>query len=174
VAVDTSNSLYIVDNNRIRKVDNKGIITTVAGDGTANASGKKSAIFTVGQKYYTLGGQSFVMDASPLIYNRCPLVPARYLAEALGAKIAWDPTTKKVTISRTTIGVTVVELTIGSTTLGSLSANGNTRGTSKTIKMDVAPIIVNGRTYLSAHYVADTFGFNVSWNEAAQAITVSW
>ena len=173
VTVDTSNNLYIVDNNRIRKVDNKGIITTVAGDGTANASGKKSAIFTVGQKYYTLGGQSFVMDASPLIYNGCPLVPARYLAEALGAKIAWDTTTQKVTISRTTIGVTVAEMTIGSTTLGSLSARGNTRGTSKTIQMDMAPIIVNGRTYLSAYYVADIFGFNVSWNEAAQTITVS-
>jgi len=173
VAVDASNNLYIVDNNRICKVDNKGIITTVAGDGTANASGKKSAIFTVGQKYYTLGGQSFVMDASPLIYNGCPLVPARYLAEALGAKIAWDTTTQKVTISRTTIGVTVAEMTIGSTTLGSLSARGNTRGTSKTIQMDMAPIIVNGRTYLSAYYVADIFGFNVSWNEAAQTITVS-
>jgi len=41
VFVDTTGNLYITDtyNNRIRKVDTKGIITTVAGNGTAGYSG---------------------------------------------------------------------------------------------------------------------------------------
>jgi sugar lactone lactonase YvrE len=41
VAVDAAGNLFIVDthNHRIRRVDSKGIITTVAGDGTAGFSG---------------------------------------------------------------------------------------------------------------------------------------
>ena len=41
VVVDSLGNLYIADtqNHRIRKVDNKGIITTIAGTGTANYSG---------------------------------------------------------------------------------------------------------------------------------------
>jgi hypothetical protein len=56
----------------------------------------------------------------------------------------------------------------------STSGYGNTAGTGKTIQMDMAPVIMNGKTYLPARYVAEAFGFNVSWNEAAQTITVSW
>ncbi len=119
VAVDAAGNLYIVDrdNNRIRKVDTTGIITTVAGNGSIIASGQKSAIFTVGRKSYTLGGQSYVMDASPFISDGRILVPVRFLADLLGAQTSWDPAAQKVTISRATRGYAVVELTIGSTAM---------------------------------------------------------
>ena len=43
VALDASGNLYIADqsNNRIRKVDTNGIITTVAGNGTASIRGRR-------------------------------------------------------------------------------------------------------------------------------------
>ena len=173
VAVDTSNNLYIVDNNRIRKVDNKGIITTVAGDGTANASGQLMAIFTVGRPSYTLGRQTYSMDAVPFISNGRLLVPVRFLADALQYRASWDQDAQEVTVSRVTRGFIVLELTIGSAVMESTSGYGNTAGTGKTIQMDMAPVIVNGRTYLPARYVAEAFGFNVSWGAAAQTITLS-
>ncbi len=43
VAVDGSGNLFIVDNNRIRKVSASGIITTVAGNGTSGFSGDGGA-----------------------------------------------------------------------------------------------------------------------------------
>ena len=91
------------------------------------------------------------MDAAPFIANERALVPMRYLADALGAQTTWDAATQTVTITK---GGTTVELTIGST---AITTNGQTS------QMDTAPIIVNGRTYLPARYVAEAFGCNVSW-----------
>ena len=41
------------------------------------------------------------------------------------------------------------------------------------IKNDVAPIIVDGRTYTPARFVAEKLGAIVDWNEAAQLVTVT-
>ncbi len=38
--------------------------------------------------------------------------------------------------------------------------------------MDVTPIIRDGRTYLPARYVAECFGYQVTWNEAMQTLTI--
>ena len=41
------------------------------------------------------------------------------------------------------------------------------------IKNDVAPIIVDGRTYTPTRFVAEKLGATVDWNEAAQLVTVT-
>ena len=101
------------------------------------------------------------MDEAPFISDGRLLVPARYLADALGAQTTWNAATLQVTIAR---GGTAVNLMIGSTAA-------NINGTVG--QMDVAPVIVNGRTYLPARYIAEAFGDTVSWDAAAQTISVS-
>ena len=101
------------------------------------------------------------MDAAPFISQGRTLVPVRYLADALGAQTGWDAAAQKVTVTN---GSTTAVLSIGSSNL-------TTDG--KVIPMDVAATIVDGRTYLPVRYVAEAFGFNVSWDAAAQAVTVS-
>jgi hypothetical protein len=61
VAVDGSGNLFIADagNNRIRKVDINGIITTVAGNGTAGSSGDGTAATNAG-----LGPTGVAVDGS--------------------------------------------------------------------------------------------------------------
>ena len=73
----------------------------------------------------------------------------------------WDAATQTITITK---GGTTVVLAIGST---AITTNGQTS------QMDTAPIIVNGRTYLPARYVAEAFGCSVSWNAITQKVTVS-
>jgi hypothetical protein len=177
VAVDAAGNIYIagINDPHIRRVDTAGIITTVAGNGTTIASGQKSATFTVGQQSYTLGEQSFSMDTPPFIKNGRLLVPVRFLADALGAQTKWDPAAQEVTISRSIMGFTTLQLNIGSTAMVSTSGYGNTAygSTYKTIRMDVTPMIVNSRAYIPARYVAEAFGFNVSWDAVRQQISVS-
>lgn len=40
-----------------------------------------------------------VLDAPPYIQNDYTMVPVRAIAESLGAKVGWDPDTRRVTIS---------------------------------------------------------------------------
>ena len=129
---------------------------------TAPLPSRQNAIsFTVGRNSYTAGGQSFVMDGSPFISKGRLLVPVRYLADALGAQINWDADTQAATVSTS---VYQIQTAIGSTTM---MVNGQPQ------TMDVVPLINNGRTYLSARFVAEAFGSSVSWDEATQTVTVS-
>ncbi len=55
VAVDTAGNLFIADteNNRIRKVDTNGIISTVAGNGTSRYAGDGAPAMATGLQYPT-------------------------------------------------------------------------------------------------------------------------
>jgi hypothetical protein len=117
--------------------------------------------FVAGRSSYYTGDTLNAMDAAPLISDGRLLVPVRYLADALGAQTDWDGKSDKMTISE---GGTVVELTIGSDTI---TVN------SRQEKMDVAPFISQGRTYLPARYVAESLGCTVLWDAGTQTVTVT-
>lgn len=51
---------------------------------------------TIGSTTMTINGESKTMDVAPEIVNGRTMLPARYLAEALGATVGWDPATKTV------------------------------------------------------------------------------
>lgn len=42
----------------------------------------------------------------------------------------------------------------------------------KSSKMEVAPLIRDGRTYLPATYVAQAFGYAVSWDDQSKTMTI--
>ncbi len=126
-----------------------------------SSGGQQPIGFIVNQSSYTMGGQSFTMDGAPFVSNGRTLVPVRYLADALGAQTAWDAADQTITITR---GGTALDLVIGSTAI-------TTNGTVS--QMDAAPVVENGRTYLPARYIAEAFGYTVSWDAAAQTINIT-
>jgi YVTN family beta-propeller protein len=142
-------------------VANEGDNTVTVIDGAAASEVQKSISFTVGQNSYTANGQSLAMDAAPLIAGGRLLAPVRYLADALGAQTTWDATRRTVSILR---GNTALELAIGS---AALNDNGRVGW------MDTAPVIINGRTYFPIRYIAEAFGYTVSWDASSQTVTVS-
>lgn len=87
-------------------------------------------------------------------------MPVRYLAEALGAETKWNEAAWKIIISKEDMEVA---LTIGSTVLTSGGV---------TSEMDTAPLIVNGRTYLPARFVAEAFGYSVAWDDEEQSVNI--
>mgnify|MGYP003733309921 CR=1 FL=1 len=119
------------------------------------------AKFVIGSNIYEIGAVPYVMDTVPYIKNSRSYVPMRYLAQMLGAEIVWSEADQTVTLTKE--GETTVVLTIGSSTY-------TVNGESKT--MDVAPEIVNDRSFLPARFVAEAFGAQVGWDEATQTVII--
>ena len=62
--------------------------------------GDTTVVFTVGSTTYTVNGESKTADVAPEIVNDRTMLPARFVAEAFGAVVGWDPATQTVVISK--------------------------------------------------------------------------
>jgi len=124
-----------------------------------------NAVFTVGQTTYVLDGVAQQMDAAPYLQqpeNRV-LVPVRYLGYAIGLTdndIVWDQSNQMALLS---LNNTTVVLTPKSKTY---YVNGQPQ------QMDTVPVLKNGRLYLPARYVAEAFGYAVSWDQATSSVVI--
>ncbi len=125
--------------------------------------------FILGKTGYevTAGGHKQVLDAdaAPLLENDRTFVPVRYLALALGipeSSISWLPDTQTVVLGH---NGTTVTMAIGDNVI---YINNQPR------PMDVVPLIKPpGRTYLPARYVAEAFGYQVSWHGQEPTVIIT-
>lgn len=129
---------------------------------------ERTVRFEAGKKQYvvTIGGQpqKHETDAAPFTQNGRIYVPVRYLAYALGipeSGVNWDSKSRTITLS---LNGASVRLAVGSLLIYTNNAPR---------QMNVAPVLRHGRTYLPARYVAESFGFRVDWDQAAQAVIIT-
>jgi hypothetical protein len=104
----------------------------------------------------TLDGKQISFDVQPFIRDGRTIVPARAIAEALGAQVVWDSGTRSAVITK---GEMTICLPIG-------SKNAQVNG--KTVALDVPAEIQNGRTLVPLRFLAENLSFSVSWDAAAQ------
>ncbi|WP_020620854.1 CotH kinase family protein [Paenibacillus daejeonensis] len=73
--------------------DSASRTTTATFDDTA-------VIVAIDQLSATVAGQAFTLQATPIIINGRTMVPVRFLAEALGRTVSWNPTTQHLVLSK--------------------------------------------------------------------------
>ena len=56
-------------------------------------------ILTIGKKVAMVFGEKKLNDVAPIIVNDRTMLPARFVAEAIGAKVEWNEDEQKVTIT---------------------------------------------------------------------------
>lgn len=122
---------------------------------------KEQIILTVGSKTADIFGSKVTADVAPLIVEQRVMLPARLVAESLGANVEWLPAQKQVIITKDT--VTII-LTIGA---DSALVNG------KAVALDSPAFIADGRTYTPIRFIAENLGANVSWNGTAKTVTIN-
>ena len=118
--------------------------------------------------YISVNGISRKIDSQgskPVIRNNRTLLPVRALIESLGGTVQWNPKTRNVTINLN--GNTIV-LTIAKNT--SLVNGIKTKIDPKNPK--VAPVIINGRTYLPLRFIAENLGCTIDWNAATKTVSI--
>ena len=99
-------------------------------------------------------------DRQPYIEGENVMIPYRFVAEKLGATVAWDEDTKTVF---TALGDIVTTLQIGNSSIFT---------SDDVIKAQVAPVLVIDRTFVTGDVIAKAFGVDVSFDEATSTVTV--
>ncbi|WP_134702559.1 stalk domain-containing protein [Ammoniphilus sp. YIM 78166] len=97
----------------------------------------------------------------PVIYRDFTMVPMRELFSMLGAEVQWDQGNQIITASIQPN--TTVEMKIGSTT-----AKINHIKT----PIDVAPLLINGRTFVPLRFISESLGAKVSWDSKTNTVNI--
>lgn len=108
-----------------------------------------------------IDGNNVTKSASPIVKNRRTLVPLRFIGEALGKEVLWNNDEKSVTVSDEDNSF---KLYIDSKIID------NSDGTLKFT--DVAPCIVNRKTYLPLRAIAELMNIGVGYDKASSTVTI--
>ncbi len=112
----------------------------------------KQTVMQINNRNIVNGSTTFTNDVAPVIVNSRTMVPIRVITEALGGTASWADNTVILNIDGKTMNMTVGHVLPG---------------------FDVAPIIMNDRTYVPVRYVAQNLGAQVDWIEATQQIIIN-
>jgi|GEM_PF-42908 len=118
---------------------------------------------TIGSSKAYVNSVEKVLDQPPVIDKESgrTLVPFRFIGEAFGGTVGWDPQTRTV---RFLLGGKDIILTIDSK---------NAYVDSVATKLDVAPKIISGRTMVPVRFISESVGAAVNWNAASKVITIT-
>ena len=124
-------------------------------------------ILTIGAKTAQVFGKTKTNDVAPKIVNGRTMLPARFVAENLGADVLWDGEKGLVTIKgknhKTSEDITIL-IYIGSDIA---YVNG------KEIKLDSAAFIEDDRTYTPVRFISEELGASVEWIETEQKVVIT-
>ncbi len=124
-------------------------------------------ILTIGSKNARVFGERVSNDVAPLIVNDRTMLPARFVAESLGAKVSWNEEEEIVTISgfhlKTGKPITIL-ITIGS---DKATVNG------KTVTLDSPAFLQNDRTYTPIRFISEELGAEVEWIEDDEQVIIT-
>ncbi|NLL35637.1 MAG: copper amine oxidase N-terminal domain-containing protein, partial [Clostridiales bacterium] len=79
-------------------VTEEGVTWDGATKKVGTASDETDIALTIGSNTMTVNQDPIQMDVAPEIKNGRTMLPARWVAEALGAEVDWDETTKQAII----------------------------------------------------------------------------
>lgn len=118
----------------------------------------------VGNPIMTVNNEETKIDDEgtvPIIVNNRTLMPVRAIVEAMGGKVSWDGEKQQVTLVSDN---NTILLTIDST---EAELNG------KPCQLDTAPMIIGERTMLPIRFIAESFNYNVEWNDEKQEVRIT-
>ncbi|WP_253944888.1 stalk domain-containing protein [Paenibacillus sp. NEAU-GSW1] len=126
------------------------------------ASAAKLAVTATSTKSISvyLNDEKLQLSSPPFVKDGVTFVPMRSIFTALGASVYWE--SKSQTIVGSKPGVTVT-LTVGSKTA---VING------KASKLEAAPIVKSGVTYVPARFVAESLDATVNWDARTNSVRI--
>lgn len=121
-------------------------------------------VLQIGNPIMTVNGAEKPIDdegTAPVIINERTLLPVRAVVEEMGGTVSWNDNTRGVTLNYNN---DEIKLTIDSLT-AQLNGENHT--------LDTAPAIINDRTMLPIRFIAESFKFEVAWEQETQTVTIT-
>ncbi|MDR7870988.1 MAG: stalk domain-containing protein [Tissierellaceae bacterium] len=111
-------------------------------------------------------GKEITSDPKPVIENDRTLVPIRFVLEQLGAEFDWAPKDSTVETVTITKGDISVNLRIDSQ-LVTYDKDGKNH-----IITDVAPKIIDDRTFVPIRLISNIFGLDIDWDNDTRSVII--
>jgi len=107
-----------------------------------------------------INGENIVLDQPATILNGRTMLPIRFIAENLGAKVDWIEETQTVVITDETATI-IIQID-----------NSVAQVNGKNIDLDQSATLLNGRTMLPIRFIAENLGAEVEWDEKMQTVKI--
>lgn len=127
---------------------------------TAPKPNAKVVTMTLNNKVVQMDDKKITLEQAPVEIDGNTLVPIRFIAEAFGGDIKWDPKQKKTTIF---LGNKMLELWNGKDEMVF---------TGKRVSTEVGPRIMNGLTMVPLRVIAEELNWKVGWEPKTKTITL--
>lgn len=118
-------------------------------------------ILQIGQTRATVFGRTVYNDVAPILRNNRTMLPARFVAESLGAMVEWDESLQLVTITNSS---TTILIFVGS---DKAYVNG------KAQILDSPAFTQNDRTYTPVRFIVEALDCSVDWDGATEKIIIT-
>ena len=133
--------------------------------GNENKESSNTIVLTIDEHDAFVYGTTKTNDVAPKVVNDRTMLPARFVAENLGATVEWDGEKQLVTITGKNEKQEDVTILI---TIGSDYAKVN----GEDVKLDSPAFVENDRTYTPIRFISENLGATVEWNETEQTVTI--
>ena len=133
--------------------------------GNENKESSNTIVLTIDEHNALVYGTTKTNDVAPKVVNDRTMLPARFIAENLGATVEWDGEKQLVTITGKNEKQEDVTILI---TIGSDYAKVN----GEDVKLDSPAFVENDRTYTPIRFISENLGATVEWNETEQTVTI--
>ena len=133
--------------------------------GNENKESSNTIVLTIDEHDALVYGTTKTNDVAPKVVNDRTMLPARFIAENLGATVEWDGEKPLVTITGKNEKQEDVTILI---TIGSDYAKVN----GEDVKLDSPAFVENDRTYTPIRFISENLGATVEWNETEQTVTI--
>lgn len=120
-----------------------------------------ASVFAKGDTKLYIDGKEVKTDVSPEIVNNRVMVPVRSIFEELGADVTWIGSRKQVIVKSIS---TRIVLNVDKT---------KAYVDDKAFELDVAPMIINGRTVIPVRFVSETLGYDVIWDSKTNSVHIN-
>ena len=133
--------------------------------GNEKKESSNTIVLTIDEHDALVYGTTKTNDVAPKVVNDRTMLPARFVAENLGATVEWDGEKQLVTITGENEKQEDVTILI---TIGSDYAKVN----GEEVKLDSPAFVENDRTYTPIRFISENLGATVKWNETEQTVTI--